>query len=244
MRCSRYLWFFTIFMVGFPIFYLLFAAFIFDLGSKGILSILLSPMFYLASVFWVITGFGLRELKHWGWYTFIGAQFFITYLNALNLVNYSDSSSKGMAFALTVLIQLYVFLTVANEVRVPYLFPRIKWWESGLAAMHHVPVEMFHVGSATGTSMGQLLDVNTRGCFIKCPADFGSLEKITIRVEAYGLSVDVPGRVMWNAVSAVTHPKGIGVQFYALDRSHKRKLRRIIRHFNQEKNQVDVIETV
>jgi hypothetical protein len=229
-------------MVGFPIFYLIFSAFIFDLRSKGILSVVLSPLFYIASFFWIVTGVGLRRLRHWAWYTFLGAQFFITYLNALNLVNYSDSASKGIAFILTLLIQLYVFLTVSNEVRVPYLFPRIKWWESGLAAMHHIPVEVFHVGSTTGTSMGQLLDISAKGCFIKCPADFEPFEKIKIRIDAYSLQFDVPGRVMWNAISAVTHPKGIGVQFYDLDRSRKRKLRGIVRQFNKQKELLHVAQ--
>lgn len=222
-------------MVGFPIFYLLFAAFIFDLRSKGILSVVLSPLFYLASFFWIMTGIGLRQFKHWAWYTFLAAQFFVTYLNALNLVTYSDSGSKGIAFVLTVLIQLYVFLAVSNEIRVPFLFPKIKWWESGLAAMHHLPVEVFHVGSVTGTSMGQLLDIDAKGCFIKCPSDFEDLEKIKIRMTDLEMQMDVPGRILWIAESAVTHPKGIGVQFYDLDRARKRKLRGLIRRFNKKK---------
>jgi len=227
-------------MVGFPAFYLIFAAIIFQLSSKGILSIVLSPLFYLSSFFWVLTGFGLQRLKHWSWYTFWAAQFFITYLNALNLVNYSDSASKGFAFILTLLIQFYVFLTVAFEIRVPYLFPRIKWWESGLASMHHVPVEMFHLGSATGASMGQLLDISPKGCFIKSPADFEPFEKIKIHVQVDDFQMDIPGIVVWNAVSSVTHPKGIGVQFYDIDRSRKRKLRGITRRFLRQKESTDV----
>ena len=222
-------------MLGFPVFYLTFVYFIFDFDGKGILSVALSPLFWLSCFFWVITGVGVRLMRHWSWYTFLGAQFFCTYLNLLNLVHYSESKTKGLAFITTVLIQFYVYLVVARDIRVPYLFPRIKWWESGLVAMQNIPVEVFHVSSATGTSHAHLLDLNIKGCFVKSPSEFEPFEKIKIRIEAYGQKMDIAGIVVWHARSTVTHPKGIGIQFAEMDRTRKRRMRVVVRRFVKER---------
>jgi hypothetical protein len=240
IRCSRYLWLISVIMIGFPAFYLIFAAVIFDLKSQGLLGLILSPLFYLSSFFWIITGFGVRQLKHWSWYTLLGAEFFSTYLNALNLVHYSESQTKGLAFVVTLLIQYFTFRMVANDLRVPYLFPRIKWWESGLAAMAHFPVEVFHVKSSTGTSNGQMLDITLKGCFVKIPAEFEAFEKIKVRISAYGQQLDIPGVVLWHAESTVTHPRGIGIKFSSLDRHKKRRVRVIARKFNKERMKTNV----
>lgn len=227
-------------MVGFPLFYLIFASFIFDLSSKGILSVVLSPLFYLASFFWIVTGVGLRQMKQWAWYTFVAAQIFISYLNALNLVQYSESQYKGWAFVLTLLIQAFIYIAVSRELRVPFLFPKIRWWESGLAGMHHLPVEIFHSASATGVSPGQLLDMNPKGCFLKSPLDFEPFEKIKIRIVGHGHEVDVSGMIVWNAKSTVTHPKGIGIKFLELDRTKRRKIKVITKRFLLEKEKSHV----
>jgi hypothetical protein len=240
IRCSKYMWFITLFMLVFPITYLVFASLIFELHSQGILSVVLSPLFYLASFFWIISGSGIRRIQKLAWYTFLAAQLFITYLNALNLVNYSHSDYKSYAFILTVLIQSYVYLVVYNELRVPYLFPRIKWWESGLAGMFHLPAEIMHVSSAIGVSNGQILDISGKGCFFKSPNDFQPFEKVKVLIEQYGHKVDVAGIVVWNAESTVTHPKGVGIRFQGLDRKRRRRLSVIARRFkkNKENNHV------
>ncbi|MBC7397430.1 MAG: hypothetical protein H7333_08300, partial [Bdellovibrionales bacterium] len=105
-------------MISFPVSYLVFAALVFELKSQGTLSIVLSPLFWFASFFWVMTGLGLRELKQWSWYTLHAAQFFITFLNALNLLNYSHSDFKAYAFILTLGIQFFVYLIIERELRV------------------------------------------------------------------------------------------------------------------------------
>ena len=237
-RCSRYLWFFTIFMVGFPPFYLLFASFIFELSSKGIVSIVLSPLFYLSSFFWVMTGIGIRKMNQWSWYTLGAAQIFVTYLNALTLVNHSESQFKLALFLSTLFMQIFIYNEIGSEIRVPFLFPKIRWWESGLAGMYHLPVEIFHSRSATGVSTGQMLDVSARGCFIKSPLDYEPLEKIKLRLEGYGHEVDISGLIVWSAKSTVTHPKGIGVRFFDIDRTGRRKIKVISKRFLREKEKM------
>lgn len=228
---------FTFFMIGFPVFYLLFASFIFELNSQGILSMVLSPLFYLASFTWIMTGVGLQRMRQWSWYVFGAAQFFSLYLNALNLVQYSHSQFKGLAFIVTLLIQYYVFQVVSRHLRVPFLFPHIRWWESGIAGMNNLPIEVLHMSSVTGTSKAQLLDISTKGCFIKSPFDFEPFEKIRIRMDSFGHQVDVSGYVVWSARSTVTHPKGIGVQFVDLDRHKRRKVKVITSRFVKQRDE-------
>ncbi len=236
LRCSRYTAFLTYFMVAFPVTYLLFASFIFELGSQGILNVVLSPLFYLSSFFWIATGVGLRTLRKWSWRTFIVAQFFITYLNALNLVQHSQSEYKAWAFGFTLLVQAYVYLAVAREIRVPYLFPKIRWWESGIAGMPNLPIELVHFGNSKGPTPGQILDLSQKGCFIKTHIDFSHFEKVSLNLEAFGQKIEIPGMVIWNAKSSVTHPKGIGVRFGELSRKNKRSLRVVIQKFLRQKD--------
>jgi hypothetical protein len=240
LRCSRYAAFLTFFMIPFPVIYLVFSALIFDLDSRGIIALVLSPLFYLSSFFWIITGVGLRRLKKWSWYTFLLAQFFITYLNALNLVHNSNSEYKGWAFAFTLLVQIYVYLAVQRELRVPYLYPRINWWESGIAGMPHLEVDLHYIGVVQGNSKGQILDINGRGCFIKTPIDFSPFQKVTIDMEAFGQKVEIQGYVIWSAKSTVTHPKGVGVRFGELSRQNRRRVRIISQRFIRQRDQKHV----
>lgn len=234
MKCSRTLWVATLFMIAFPLVYPSFTAVLFQFGSKGVVSLGLSPFFYLTAALWVASGIGIQTLRHWSWYTFCIAEALTVYLNAWSLVANGESEFKVFAFGVILLVQYLAFKLVARELRVPYLFPRIKWWESGIAGMHHVPAQIVHPRGVEGRFAAQLLDVSLRGCF-KIPADFGFGEAVRIRISAYGQEVDLPGTIVWNAKSSVTHPKGIGVQFAVLERARRRKLRQIAKQFNQEK---------
>ena len=236
MEMSRTLRVLTIFMVGFPVLHPLLSALMFELPIKGVVSIALSPLYYLASLFWVMSGIGLRTFQHWSWYTFVVAQVLAAYFNALILVNHSDSEFKGFAFILVMGLQYLLLRVIALEVRVPYLFPQIKWWESGIAGMHHLNVDLTPTQSGVPASKGQLLDLSLRGCFIKSPHDFKVMDPIQVRIVAYGQDLELSGKVVWSAKSSVTHPKGIGVKFRDFERPLKRKVRVLIKYFNQEKN--------
>jgi Tfp pilus assembly protein PilZ len=236
MLMSRTLRILTIFMVGFPVLHPLLSALVFQLPLKGVVSIALSPLYYLASIFWVMSGIGLRAFHHWAWYTFVIAQVLAAYFNALILVNHSNSDFKGFSFILVMAIQYLLFRIVSREVRVPYLFPRIHWWESGIAGIHHLPVDLTPTQSGVPASKGQLLDLNPRGCFIKSPHDFRLHDPIQVRINAYGQELILSGKVVWNAKSTVTHPKGIGVQFGEIQRPLRRKVRVLIKYFNQQKD--------
>lgn len=238
MKCSRALWIATLFMIAFPLVYPSFTAMLFQFGSKGVVSIGLSPFFYLTSALWVASGVGIQSLKHWSWYTFLVAEGLTVYLNAWNLVANGESEFKVFAFGVVLGVQYVAFKLVARELRVPYLFPRIKWWESGIAGMHHVSarIRLEGVGPDSQRELdSQLLDVSGKGCFLKSPVDLPSGQRVSIGVAAYGYEIDLTGVIVWNAKSSVTHPKGMGVKFDPLERAQRRKLRGLTKKFNHEK---------
>ncbi len=237
LPASRYVKFLSWFMIAFPLVYLPFTSFIFDLSATGIWSIVLSPLFYIASLLWVATGIGVRRTQKWCWYTFAFAQIFSFYFNALNLIHYSQSQYKGFAFILAILIQLYIWLALRQEIRVPYLFPKIRWWESGIASMNHIPVRVASL--VADPSVGQILDISPRGAFVKCPHDFTDFQKVKILIDDYsGIQIEIPATVVWIAKSTVTHPRGIGIKFYGLDKLQKRKLKALLVKFKQNEKQI------
>jgi hypothetical protein len=234
MPISRALRILTILMVGFPLVYPLMAALVFELPSKGVVSIVISPLFYVVSVFWVASGLGIQNLKHWAWYTFGVAQVLSAYLGVYILTNYSESQYKVAVFGLGLLIQYVLQQTVSREMRVPYLFPKIRWWESGIAGIHHLPVDFTTRSGAT--HRGQLLDISPRGCFVKSPLDFNAGEEVSLKLEGYGQVLELSGWISWTAKSAVTHPKGIGVRFIEIERGHRKRLKSFVKSFNLEKD--------
>lgn len=222
-------------MILFPLVYPLFAYVLFELGMKGLLSIVLSPLFYLCSLFWIFSGIGIRKLKKWSWYTFLLGQAILVYLNALNLVENSNSEFKLWSFMFTILIQGYFFSVISKEIRVPYLFPKIHWWESGIVGMPHLSVSMTHAQPQSASLNGQILDLSLKGCFIKSHHDFKLFEGLQVVIEAFHQRVELKGVVIWNAKSTVTHPKGIGIRFSEMDRKTRKHLKLIVMKFQKQK---------
>jgi len=154
------------------------------------------------------------------------------YYNCLLLVNYSQSDSKGFALVFALLIQFYMYLLCRRQLIVPYLFPKIRWWEFGIAGMNHIPITIWSRPAAT--TPGQVLDFSTRGCFVKSPGDFETFEPVSIEGDYKGMHFKYEGVVLWVASSTVTHPKGIGVRFLDLDRHDRKMLKEIAEQFEKE----------
>jgi Tfp pilus assembly protein PilZ len=237
MDASRTLRFLTILMVGFPILYPLASALVFELPLKGVGAIAISPLFYLATVLWIASGVGLRSFRHWSWYTFLSAQGLAAYFNALILVNYSESDFKGYTFLIVLAFQFMCVRLVAREVRVPYLFPRIQWWKSESEGIPSLEVEMRVTGlnQSEAQLRGAVLDLSGRGCFVKTQSDFNLGDSVEMMIRAYGQEMALEGKIVWNAWSTVTHPKGIGIRFFDLERAERRRLRGMVKAFTLEK---------
>ncbi len=224
---SKFLKSLAIFFIGFPVFYIVLAAALYDIPFNKCVGVLLSPFYYGVSLCVVFVGYGFWEMKRWSWYLFLLSQVFIGYENAILVNGYAESHHKILIFIVGSLLQIGLVFRVAREVRVPYFFPRIRWWESNPMYRLSVPVNLDW--KLDKSLDGEILDLSLVGCFIKLRADLAENEHLVLKFNIYGYELKCEGKVVWCAQSAVTHPKGIGVKFNILTRTQRRSLRVISR---------------
>jgi Tfp pilus assembly protein PilZ len=135
----------------------------------------------------------------------------IAYQTAVAIVYFSYVGNKlfHFFFALAALI-LFIYI-VGKLVRVPYFFPKIRWWESDPRYKLSVPAKIFHSkGSALD---GEIMDLSIGGCFIKSNESLALEENVKIEFSLFEQKYFCEGVVVWQTASTVTHPKGIGVKF-------------------------------
>ena len=219
------------FFLVFPVVYIVLVATLFDVPLNTCVSILLSPFYYIVSFTIVLTGYGFWEMRRWSWYLFLISQFLLTYENAILVQSYSESHNKLLAFIVSVLLQLVLVYRVSKEVRVPYFFPKIRWWESNPRYKLSAPVSL--VLKSGEKLEGSILDVSTVGCFVKLRNDLPEGESLTLHFTLFGFPVECEGTAVWCTQSAVTFPKGIGVKFGPLNKVQKRSLRAIHRRIKK-----------
>jgi hypothetical protein len=219
------------FYLSFPIIYVILSALIFDVPARSCVRMLLSPLFIIISIFAMISGYGLWEMKRWAWHVFFAANVVIVYLNAIVVQDYSESHHKLLAFLFSLCLALGTLLRVAREVRVPYFFPKIRWWESNPRYRLGVPALLLRKDGAPLD--GQILDLSMSGCFVKLRHDVNPDELVQIKFTVFKQDVDCQGVIVWRSKSTVTHPKGVGIKFGPLERPQKRVLRLITRRLKQ-----------
>lgn len=213
--------------MAYPLTYLLHAAILFDIPAAGCVRILLNLFYYVVSIVAMTAGYGLWEMRRWSWYAFIFATVLTIYQNALVVQDYGESNQKALAFVASCLIVLGMTYRVAREVRVPYFFPKIRWWESNPRYRLTVPARIRREDGSVID--GQILDLSIAGCFVKLRSDLRIDERVDLDFTVYSQRVEAPGAVVWQGLSAVTHPKGIGVKFSLLPKLQRRALRVIVR---------------
>ena len=211
--------------MGFPLTYLLVAAVLFDIPASECMRVLLSPMYYFVALWVIAAGYGLWEMRRWGWYIFLVAEVAIIYENAYLVSNHSESHHKIVAFALSVVFVGFIFIRAKREIRVPYFFPRIPWWESNPRYKIALPVKL---SRGDGALMeGEILDLSMGGCFIKLRTDFEMNEVIAVKFSVFGRAVECEGNVVWRTQTSVTHPKGVGVKFRPFKGENRKFLRQV-----------------
>lgn len=224
--------------MAFPILYILGAAVFFDIPANKIASILLSPLYYAACFWVVLAGYGLWEMRRWGWYVFLFSNLWIGYESIYLVVNYSESHHKVLALAFSLLILIGIVLRVSREVRVPYFFPKIRWWESDPRYRLSVPAQMER---QDGEAMkGEILDLSMGGCFVKLRNDLTQEEAISIAFDLFEMTVKIAGIVVWRSQSTVTHPKGVGIKFSPMDRQQ----RRVLKSMTQQLKKLDFFSPI
>ena len=233
---SRFLKSFALFYLGFPIVYVILAALLFDVPANHCVRILLSPLYYVVTFTAVAAGFGLWEMKRWAWYVFNVANALIIYESAIIVNEHGETHHKVMAFIFSIILVLSGIYRVGREIRVPYFFPKIRWWESNPRYKLSVPVAI-HRKAPLGPSpsaaqpelAGDILDLSMGGCFIKLRGEFSENELIELTFKAFRIPIHCEGNIVWKTQSTVTHPRGIGIKFAVLSRPERRNLRLVTR---------------
>lgn len=217
--------------VGFPVSYLVLAAILFNISAENGIKLLLTPFYWMLSTFAVIAGVGLWEMRRWSWYVFAVTNVFVIYENAVVLSEYSAAFHGAIAFLISASVLAAVTYQVAREIRVPYFFPRIRWWESNPRYRLSVPVVMRRKDGSV--IEGDILDISVGGCFVKLHSDLLQDESLSLNFSFYDMPISCNGIVVWRTHSTVTHPKGIGIKFEPLNRTDRRSLRIVSRRLKQ-----------
>lgn len=215
-----------------PLLYIFLAAVLFDIPLSRCVGILLSPLYYLTTICAAIAGYGLLEMRRWSWYLFFVSQILFTYENANIVIEFSSSYHKIFAFLLTLFFQLLVIYRVSKEIRVPYFFPNIRWWESNPKFRFSLPVSLTIDSQEElgGQAIhGEILDLSLLGCFIKSRQDVTLEERVSLRFHVFGNEFLCEGQVVWLAQSTVTFPKGLGIKFSFLSKGQRKLLKNVQR---------------
>ncbi|MFZ9594662.1 MAG: PilZ domain-containing protein [Bdellovibrionia bacterium] len=228
---TRYLKAVAAVLIGFPILYLIASAILFDISAGSLGQILSSPYYYFVGILAMIAGYGIWEMRWWSWFLFLATQPFIAILTATIAYHYSQNHYKGLGFFISLVLQFFLTYRVSGEIFVPYLFPRIRWWESN--PRYRLSVKAW-IQRKNGTVLeGEILDLSLAGCFVKFKPALTKDEPVFIQFQLFGEEVFCRGNVVWITESAVIHPKGIGIKFNELARSQKRVLRSVVKRLRK-----------
>lgn len=232
LRAIAYLW------AGFPAIFALFALLALNIDPTGLIRMALSPAFWFISLVSIAAGMGILTVRWYGWYLFLFSNFLASYETAVVLANYSRSQYRFFLFAATALVQLALIFIVGREVRVPYYFPRIRWWETD--PRYKLSLQTKLTRNDNSEVEGLIMDISFGGCFIKTHATFPNEEPVRLNFVLFDQPVECRGKVVWASESTVTHPRGIGIKFTALSRDTAfilrqgvRKLRKLARVYTQ-----------
>ncbi len=232
LRVISYIW------LSFPVTYFIYAMAVLALNLSGLVKVLLSPGYWFVCVITVIAGVGILRIRWYGWYLFLISNFLITYETAYDLSHHSVGDVKTAMFFLTVALQGLLIYFVGREIRVPYFFPRIRWWESD--PRYKLSVQTKLLREDKSEMEGEIMDLSLGGCFIKTHSYFTPDENVVLDFAIFERAVRCTGRIVWRTESTVTHPKGIGVKFDALNkettfclRQATQKLKKLARVYSQ-----------
>lgn len=185
--------------------------------------------------------YGCAHLKRWvGWGLLIFEFFLI--LNLFSFFRaYSETYHPAVALPVLLFIGFLSFLYAVKKIRVPYFFPKIRWWENVPRYRLSVPLSFFRDRDSQ-QEQGKVLDISLGGLFLKTSAFFQEGEVLSFAFDVYGFQVRGKGKVIWLAPSAITYPRGVGIQFFPLAKVEKqnlrlilKKLKRLSRHYRRNR---------
>lgn len=216
----------------FPVGFGIGVAILFDIPASEMGAIFLSPLFYLVGALAIVTGLALWEVKRWAWHLLMFTNIWVLYETAYIAAHFGSSHHKILAlFSVVILIGVFAY-RITSEVRVPYFFPRIRWWETGSRGFCAIAANLKSAGGAQAT--GEMMDLSMGGCFIKTPENFLGEDRVTVSFEHARQVIQCQGMILWRANSTVTSPRGLGIRFLRLERAQRRMLRIVIHRIRRE----------
>lgn len=213
-------------MWSFPLSYVLLMGTFYNLPFARIMTIVFSFVYITHSIFAIFVGFALYRLRPYAWHFYvfhsvimIGEQFYMAY-------RYAENHVVEIPLVFMCVSILVVLFLLKIELRVPYFSPKIAWWESDPRYKISVPTQMT---CSDHFYKGDIMDISASGCFIKTKDPLKVDQEIHIKFSLFDHKFDVTGRVVWRTESGVTHPKGVGLRFTALERNVQADLRETVR---------------
>ncbi|MGE3261202.1 MAG: PilZ domain-containing protein [Bacteriovoracia bacterium] len=213
-------------MWSFPVSYVLLMGTFYNLPFARIISLFFSFVYIVHSVLAVFIGFALYRLRPYAWHLYvfhtfvmIGEQFYVGY-------RFAENHVVEIPIAFMSVSALIVLLLLKRELRVPYFSPKIAWWESDPRYKISVPAQMT---CSDHFYKGDIMDISSSGCFIKTKDPLKVDQEIKIKFSLFDHKFDCSGRVVWRTESGVTHPKGVGVRFTALEKNVHADLRETVK---------------
>ena len=229
---SGFFKFISLIYLTFPIVFGISVAILFDIPLSEMAPVFLSPFFYVVCAFAMLVGLGLWEVKRWSWHLCMFVNVLILYESAYIAAHFGSSHHKILALLFLGIVVTVFAYRVTAEIRVPYFFPRIRWWETGSRGFCDIPVTL---KSQTGRLVqGAMMDLSMTGCFVKTAETFDGEDRVQVQFQYARQDFAGNGQILWRASSSVTTPKGLGLYFSRLERPQRRMLRVIVHRIKRQ----------
>jgi len=192
------------------------------------------PMILTAFLLWLtgpIIAIGLYRVRLWAWYLMLvhaGGTLFYSYFRfATGEVHFSAA-----AF-INVLVLLPAVVFLRREIRRPYFYPRLRWWEQHPRLRERLRVRLswneYVFSEAT-------YDLSPDGIFVETKnlndVAVGYFFNILLEFEdrdAARAPIRIQGIVVWISFEANTNPSGYGIKFLGLANSERKRISEFIK---------------
>lgn len=237
--------FFSYVLWSFPLTYIFLLASLYNLPTEKMVRIAFSVYYIVHSLIAVGTGLALYRMRPYAWHLFLFHSFLLAVEQVYVAYALAENYHVGVPLVFSLLVITLAIWMLKLELRVPYFSPKIAWWESDPRYKISVPVQ---VTSQDHYHEGEIMDISVGGCFIKTNAPLRTEEVIQVKFALFDHHFTCTGRVVWRTESAVTHPKGVGVRFVAIDKrlysdlkSTVKKLRSLSQKIQRQRREEKVL---
>ena len=205
--------------------------------------ILEKPTYMLLNIaLWLATlplCYGLFKVKRWAWFYFVVHAILVITMSLFSVVSIKEDIDVqprfNIVFFLNLLVLIPMILFTKKEIRMPYLNPRLKWWEQSKRVKHNVKVVFQNEDFDT-------FDISESGAFI-----LDTENKIKVYPEdIIPISLALDNKiikcyceVIWiNQGNRENLPNGMGIRFINLKKEEILEIKKFISTIHSESRNV------